>query len=159
CKRAIAGSSPRSNRCADGAPVSMPTAVMRAFIAILILAAAGWLLLVREAAPDAWALPAAARVAIAAVAAAGAVLVLSRRRPGSVAAAAAFALLAACAALALAPMRMDPDRWRAREEARLRARFDAVRRTVSRLEAQARALALDARTRLGDSASPPSADD
>src|SRR5262245_53103853 len=120
----------------------------------LIVAAAAFALLVREAGADPWAMPAAVHALLVLGLAGIVVLAVRVRRPGARWGAAAVALVAVCAALPLWPARPQPERWRAHEEARLRQRFDATRATIAAHEERVERIASGARALLDTSAAP-----
>src|SRR5262245_20920160 len=122
---------------------------MSAFVLILAVAVMGLALLGREAAPDAWALPLAARIGLAVVLAAlGAWSAARRRDSGARAASACLAILSLCAVVGALRVRTSPESWHADEDLRLRQRFETVRTQLAQLETRARDIAADAETLL-----------
>jgi len=127
---------------------------MRTFILTSAAALAGLALLLRRAAPDAWDLPFAARLALVVLLALAFVHILRSNARAAVRrrAALCFGALAAAAALLVLPVRSSPESWRASQEAELRLRLQGVRTAMGELEAAARALAQEARAVLPDTA-------
>ena len=121
-------------------------------------AAAGLTLLVREAAPGAWALPPLLRLVLAGLWIAIAAWSLRRRSAGSRFVAIAAALLFVCTLLPWWSSRPATEAWRAGEERRLRARFEAARAALGKREARVQSLAAAARELAGDSDSTASGD-
>jgi len=114
-------------------------------IAILVAAGAGLALVARDAAPAAWTLPATVRALLAVGWVAAAVALARTRQPGSGFGTAAALLLATCTLVPWWPARPAPERWRAREETRLQARFQVARAAFAARETRVQSLAQAAR--------------
>ena len=107
---------------------------------------AGVLLLLREAAPDAWIVPLPARITVLALLVLALVQVwrASRRGRAQRWVAACLCVIAVAMALRFVRPHADAEAWRAHEESRIRTRFAAVHEALLGLERTARDLGRDA---------------
>jgi signal transduction histidine kinase len=126
---------------------------MRTTLPCLLAILAGAALLVAETRPGAhWDLPTAGRIALGAVLVATALTRMRAPRSRERLWTAACALALAAAAMLPTVLRpAAPEAWRAHEEARVRARFEAARAVLRALEGEARELGAEAGALLADS--------